>query len=303
MKSILIVSALLLAGSTAMAQGTGSATVVDRNTTQTDEFVSVDWKPSLVRDGAYDRKEHRTSVLGWQHLREADVLWKRRVWREIDVREKQNMAFRYPGDDETGGGYFIEILMDAVKKGKIKAYSTFSDDRFTTAYTKDQVMELLAGKKDTTKVIDPITGQETFTITNRDFDPERVIKYRLKEDWLFDRNLGRMVSRIIGIAPIVTVVDPNTGEARGTSALMWIYYPEAREVLAQYEVFNPENDVNRMNWDDFFEGRFFSSKIIQTSNPFQERIQDRYANPTEALYQGKSEQERLFEKEHNMWVY
>jgi gliding motility associated protien GldN len=266
------------------------------------EPVNPSWQPSLVRDGAYDRTPHTMRTLGWQPLREADILWKKRVWREIDTREKQNLAFRYPGDDQTGGGFFIEILLDAVKKGKIKAYSTF-DDRFTTALSKEQIMEQLSGKTDTIPSEDPVTGAITMVYSKRDFDPEAVTKYRVKEDYMFDRNLGRMVVRIIGIAPMVDRKDPTTGLLRATSPLMWIYYPEARPVFAQYEVFNPENDVQRMTWDDFLEGRYWAGRIIQVSNANNESFKNAGLTELEALYESQRTIEQVFEKEHDMWVY
>lgn len=266
------------------------------------EPVSGTWQPSLVRDGAYDRTPHTMRTLNWQPLREADILWKKRVWREVDTREKQNLAFRYPGDDQTGGGYFIEILLDAIKKGKVKAYSTF-DDRFTTALTKEQIIEKLVGKPDTITVIDPITEKTSIQISNREFDPDKVTLYRVKEDWMFDRNLGRMVVRIIGIAPLVDIKDPETGITRASTPLLWIYYPEARPVLAQYEVFNPENDVQRMTWDDYFEGRYWSGRIIQVSNGFNESFRNSGLTNVEALYEAQRATEQVYLKEHDMWVY
>ena len=297
--------ATALTAGNAFAQG-GRPTVTDApqaaNASTTSEPARADWQPSLVRDGAYDRTQHNMRILEWQPLREADVLWKKRVWREIDTREKQNLAFRYPGDDETGGGYFIEILMDAIKKGKIKGYSVY-DDRFTTALTKEQIIELLVGKPDTTQVENPITGAIEQKISRRDFNPDLVTKYRVKEDWMFDRNVGRMVSRIIGIAPLVDKQDPETGQYRGTTPLMWIYYPEARQVLAQYEVYNPENDVQRMTWDDYLEGRYWSGRIIQVSNGFNESFKSAGLNQSEALYESQQTTEKIMEKEHDMWVY
>jgi len=265
------------------------------------EPVSGTWQPSLVRDGAYDRTPHTIRPLTWQPLREADILWKKRVWREIDTREKQNLAFRYPGDDQTGGGYFIEILLDAVKKGKIKAYSTF-DDRFTTALSKEQIMEKLVGKADTIPQEDPITGEIKYIYNSRDFDPDKVTLYRVKEDWMFDRNLGRMVVRIIGIAPLVDIKNED-GTTRASTPLMWIYYPEARPVFAQYEVFNPENDVQRMTWDDYLEGRYWNGRIVQVSNGSNESFRNAGLNNLEALYESQRTAERVFEKEHDMWVY
>lgn len=295
-----LTSALVLMGGVSFGQ---TDPVMDQTQTQfsTTEAVNNYWQPSLVNDGVYDRVAHINRPLPWQYVREADILWKKRFWREIDTREKQNMAFRYPGDDMTGGGYFIEIMLDAVKKGKVKAYSNM-DDRFTTALSKDQIMELLIGKPDTQYVEDPITFELTMQITSREFNPDVVTKYRLKEDWIFDRNLGRMVGRIIGIAPIRDIYNED-GTFRGSQALFWIYYPELREILAQYEVFNPENDIARITWEQFFEGRFFSSKVIKTSNPFDLTFRERGMSNLEMLYEGQKAQEMLFNKEHDMWVY
>lgn len=265
------------------------------------ETVNEHWKPSLVPDGAYDRVPHVNKVLEWQPLREADVMWSKRVWREIDTRQKQNMAFRYPGDDYTGGGMFIEILIDAVKKGKVKAYSTF-DDRFTIAQTKEQIMEMIAGSVDSVPVEDPIDGTISWQVVKNDFNPDLITKFRIKEDHMFDRNLGRMVVRIIGLAPLMDKYNDD-GSFRASSPMFWLYYPELRIILVQYEVYNPENDVARMTWDEFFENRYFSSYVVKTSNPFDATFSVMGLEGTDLLYEGQRVNEQLFNKEHDMWVY
>lgn len=297
---IVAASALVLMGGVSFAQ---QASIQDiQSQFNPYDAVNDGWRPSLVRDGAYDRVEHTTKILDWQPLRENDIMWKKRVWREIDIREKQNMAFRFPGDDYTGGGYFIEIILDAIKKGKIKAYSNI-DDRFTSSLTKEQVLEMLIGSPDTQEVYDPVKDEYIVKVTRREFNPDVVTKYRIKEDYIFDRNLGRMVVRIIGIAPFQDIIDQSTGLFRASQAVFWLYYPEIRPMLAQYEVFNPENDVARMTWNDFFEGRYFASKIIKTSNPFDLGYSAKRMSPLEALYEGEKATEMLFNKEHDMWVY
>lgn len=293
-------AALLLTGTVAFAQNNPS--MVDQQT-QFDSYdgVNKNWQPSLVTDGVYDRVPHIVKTQDWQSVREADIMWKKRIWREIDIREKQNMAFRYPGDEYTGGGYFIEIILDAVKKGKVKAYSNM-DDRFTNALTKEQILEMMIGKPDTLMVEDPISGETKMVISSREFNPDVVTKYRLKEDWVFDRNLGRMVGRIIGIAPIQDRYNDD-GTYRASQPVFWLYYPEIRDMLAQYEVFNPENDIARITWDDYFENRRFTSKVIKTSNPFDATYRDRGMSNLEALYEGQKANEMIFNKEHDMWVY
>lgn len=296
----------LVSSSTGFAQS-GS---VDPMVSGSGSGVTKDWLPSRTPDGAYDRipmKDRMRQPIPWQSIREDDILWKKRVWREIDTREKQNVAFRYAGDEHTGGGMFIEILIDAIKKGKIVAYGTF-DDRFTTALTKEQIMEKVAGKKEVATVIDPTTGEETQVEKTTDFRPETITRFKIKEDWIFDRNMGQMVVRIVGIAPIQDLYDEN-GQYKGPQSMFWLYYPDIRGLLANYEVFNPQNDMARATWDEFFESRMFASRITKVSNPYGsigggygEDIKDRM-NPMESLYESRKITEEIFNKEHDMWVY
>ena len=94
-----------------------------------------------------------------------------------------------------------------------------------------------------------------------------------------------------------------SGEYIGSAPFFWLYYPDIRDVLAQYEVFNPENDIARMTWDDYFEGRFFSSYIYKISNPFDQRFKDFGLNEMDVLNEGQRVSEELMNKEHDMWVY
>lgn len=297
---------MVLSGSSVLAQ-TGS---VDPMVSGSSSGVHESWLPSRTPDGAYDRipmKDRARQPIPWAYIRESDILWKKRVWREIDTRQRQNVAFRYAGDEHTGGGMFIEILIDAIKKGKIVAYSVF-DDRFTTVLTKEQLMEQVAGKTDTVEVYDPIKDEYIMQVRTTDFRPETITKYRIKEDWIFDRNLGQMVVRIVGLAPVKDVYGDD-GIYRGPQAMFWLYYPDIRGLLANYEVFNPENDMYRSTWDEFFEARKFASRIYKVSNPFGtqrgsygERFKE-HLNKMEVLYEGKRAAEEIFNKEHDMWEY
>lgn len=263
------------------------------------QIVSESWKPSLRRDGAVDRVEHNNYLTPWQSIREADVLWSKRIWREIDTRQKQNFPFRYPGDEGSGGGMYIEILIHAIKQGQITA---FADDRFSIPLTLEDVMNKLVPPPDTTEVENP-DGTFSQVIVNKSFNPDDITKFRLKEDWIFDKNLGRMVVRIIGIAPYFDKKNDD-GTFRASLPLFWLYYPELRTSNVKYEVYNPENDVYRITWDDFFEKRLFSSYLLKSTfdNPLQEDI-IKTKKGIDILNKGEEVKEKLFNVEHDMWVY
>ncbi len=298
MKKISSLIACIALGQLAVAQPFDPSVPADK----TADYVRPDWQPSLVPDGVVDYVPKKAYVAPWQPIRANDVLYKKRVWRMIDTRQKQNMPFRYDGDDQTGGGTFIEILLHGIKKGEIMAYSA-ANDRFTSALSYEDVQAKLVGEKTVTSVIDVVTGEEQLIETQKDFSPSDVTKFMIKEDVIFDRNVGREVRRIIGIAPYFDRKNDD-GTYRATFPLFWVYYPNCRNFLAKYDVYNEQNDMYRMNWDDLFEKRAFSSYITKSSlnNPEQDDIRN-YKSNLDRLYESNRMNEELFNKEHDLWVY
>lgn len=250
---------------------------------------------SEVRDGAYDKITiSERQIIPYDHIREADVFWSKRVWRTIDVREKMNLSFKYPKQ------YLVDILRDHAIEGSITVYDQI-DDEFTTSVTPEEVAKMGVGNPDTIRVLDPITLMEKQEITKPEFDPQKVTKFRLKEDWIFDEETSTLVVRIIGLAPVQEMYGED-GNYRGDQVLFWAYYPELRPILAKYQVFNAKNDAVTISWEDLFEMRYFSSYIYKESNPHDRRIQD-YATGVDALYESDRVKNDIFNFEHDLWSY
>lgn len=250
---------------------------------------------SKVRDGAYDKVSVKENeIIPYDHIREADVFWSKRVWRVIDVREKINLTFKFPK------AYFVDLIRDAAIEGQITVYDAI-DDEFTSPMTPEQVSIAGVGTADTITVLDPVTLEERTEITNPTFDPAKVNKFRIKEDWIFDEETSTLICRIIGIAPILEVYDEN-GEYRGDKVMFWTYYPELRPLLARNEVFNAGNDGVRLSWDDLFEMRYFGSYIIKENNVYDRRIQD-YATGVDALYEADRVKNQIIDFEQDLWSY
>lgn len=263
--------------------------------------VNKDWKQSKTNDGGYNKnrtQDNQMLPLGWQPVRQDDLLWQKRVWREINALEKQNALLMYAGDEHTGGGMLIEVLIDAINRGKLVAYNTV-DDRYTTPMTKKELHDLMYPSADTIVVID-VDGTEVVQVVERDFKPETITRYRIKEDWLFDRNTGQVIVRISGLAPVRDVYDENN-QYRGSQAMFWVYYPDARSLLTNGEPLSSHQDMVRTTWDNYFEGRRFSSRIIKESQMNGLSYAEMEMSPMEALYAGKRAEQTIFNKEHDVW--
>ena len=259
---------------------------------------------STVLDGIYV-KEHYPSrrVIPYTSLREADVMWNKRVWRRIDLWEKQNHVLYFPIKDfAQGRKNLFEIIQDAVlNEGTITAYSPGSvvapDDMFTTPLTTEEVKKILTPttSEDVYDEFGEITGTQE---VENPIAASQVKFYDIKEEWFFDKQRSVMDVRIIGILPMIEV-ETETGE-KALKDLFWIYYPEARYVFANNEVFNRGNDAERRTYEDIFWKRQFASRITKVSNVYERRIAD-YKSGIDALLESEKLKEEIFNIEHDLW--
>ncbi len=239
-------------------------------------------------------------VLPYEPIREADLFWEKRIWRVLDIREKQNRPFAYPEAP------FFEIMVDAVEGGELTPYAT---EDFTTPMSSEDLNGLLFSI-DTTFVTNPDTYEDEMTIVQNEINFADIKRFRIKEIWFFDEESSTMKVRILGIAPVRDVYDENTGDFLFEQPMFWIYYPDSREYLARHKVYIPGNDANPLSWEDFFEMRPFSSYIYKESNVDDNRLQDYPSLQGDDLYSGiqrllESEKIKasIFNFEHDLWSY
>lgn len=154
-------------------------------------------------------------VVPYANIRQTDVAFSKRVWREIDLREKLNQAFASPKSR------LMDVIVKAIQAGELTAYDptpTENDpngDSFKNVLPPDQVMARLGG--DSVLVEEYNENNEVINshYESRAFSGENVVKFRIKEDWIFDKQRSVFEPRIIGIAPLITPnipgMDSNVG--------------------------------------------------------------------------------------------
>ncbi len=232
-------------------------------------------------------------ILPYDHIRESDLLFQRRIWRVIDIREKMNLPFAYPERP------FFTVLQDAAESGEITVYGT-EDDKFTTPLSVEEVASMGASV-DTVTTFDPETYEERQQIVTNELNPEDIKRYRVKEIWFFDTESSSLRVRILGIAPLKDEYDEN-GNFLYELPMFWVYYPDARKVLAKERAYAYGNDAANRTWEDIFESRFFSSYIYKESNVFDRRLQD-YLTGIDLLMESDRIKREIFNMEHDLWEY
>jgi hypothetical protein len=155
-----------------------------------------------------------------------------------------------------------------------------------------------------------------------------IFAFNVKEDWYFDKELSVFEKRIICIAPVAryTYSDQATTTERGDllvynklgkayrfdngfeeyteqweeREMFWLYFPELRNVIVNYFVYNDKNDSDRMSYDELFLLRYYSGQIYKSSNRYDQEVQD-YRHGVDALYEAEKFKDKMRNWEHDVW--
>lgn len=281
---------------------------------------------TTVLDGVYQQTHIPTKrVISYTHLREADVLWSKRIWRRIETRERLNFPLFYPEEPISDRMSLFDVIKYAVfDEGSLTVYRPSPAESLPGDGTGDQFsnpvlppngnrsdpeyikeLERMFGYEVTTPVLDefdePVIDAEGLPVeeTTVEFYTGRdIVAWEIKEDWFFDRQKSEMDVRIIAISPVVykTVEGAITGE----SNLFWLYFPQCRYVFQNFFVYNSQNNAMRMSFDDLFWKRKFTSFITKEDN-----VYDRFVLDTEKginrLLESEKIKEEMFKIEHDLW--
>jgi len=274
---------------------------------------------SREKNSVYNKEKHITKKMQpYTELREADIMWSRKIWREIDLRQKINHPFYYPENDGVGHTIndrksLIDVIYSAIQEGAITAYGNATmDDEFRSPMTTEEIKSI-GGAKVTIdeavnwdKVAQGMSEEEAMEkkVTETPFNRNTVKKWRVKEEWFFDKQRSVMDVRIIGLAPLQEDKDEVTGQLTGTfSPLFWVWFEEAREVLINAPAFNlVKNDAERRTYDDIFWKRMFGSTIVKEANVMDRKVNE-YMIGLDALLEADRIKAEIFNLEHDLWEY
>jgi len=207
----------------------------------------------------------------------------------------------------------IDVIYSAIQEGTITAYgNAVYDDEFRSPMTATEIKSIGGAVEEIREVTDMELVRQGVDIdlakktvaVKIPFNRNTVKKWRLKEEWFFDKQRSVMDVRIIGLAPLQENRDEITNKLTGGfSPLFWVHFPEAREVLINAEVFNlVKNDAERRTYDDIFWKRMFGSVIVREANVMDREVNE-YMVGLDALLEAERIKAEIFNIEHDLWEY
>jgi len=226
-------------------------------------------------------------------IKDEDVIYTKRVWRDIDLRDTINGVLNYPKSR------LIEVLITHVRNEELTAYNpknptTLDDvDGFDFPLDTTEALRMANGMVN-------VTNNKTGTVTQvaGEFNPELFKKYRIKEDWVLDGKRGVFEPRIVALAPLKM-----NDQTKEWQPVFWIAYEEARDILASKRLFNPLNDSSPLSLDDFFIHRLFSSHIVKETNAGDYKVKDLIGDPRQRLQESERIKKKMADMEQALWEY
>jgi gliding motility associated protien GldN len=167
----------------------------------------------------------------------------------------------------------------------------------------------LAGDPIQVPIYDSAGNVSGYKTESKDIVLDSFFKFRIKEEVVFDKESSRLFWRILGIAPLFNKYTAQTNQLVGADQVaFWVYYPDLRPTLGRYKVYNGKNYGLNQSWEELFENRMFSGRIVKSSvdNPFDKYIDEipgLKGNGVFQLLEGERIKEKIFNYELDLWSY
>lgn len=213
-------------------------------------------------DGFYKNTSYdKAKAFAYPPIDRNQVKFYKRVWREIDVHNPKNQIFNTPG------ATLADIIFEGVKTGRLTAYDPelMNPSGDNTFKKRLNYKEAMGSLRDSAMVdqFDKDGNKIGSRMVLNDFNPEKISRFRIKEDIFYDKRRSLVVTRIIGIAPLKEA--QAAGQTIGYTPIFWLYFPQARNYFASKDVSDPDHNLYDMTLDDVFLQRRFTSTIVRAT--------------------------------------
>lgn len=264
----------------------------------------------------------KVKPLSYGFVDEKDILKSMFVWEIIDLNDKINQPFYYDNPDgltskQTKSLY--QVILDAALNGDLK--EVYDDENFVVKLSADGIRQRLESARVSDAAIDILNSgrnlteqekQEYTDIYKTTTDKVKVLK--IMGMWYIDKRDATLKYRPLGIAAMgpdpamAGRVGPDGQLIEGANDLIdlfWVFYPDAREVLANNYVFNRKNSSADLSFDDLINARRFSTVIYKSSiGQGDGEIKDYIPrNAEEQIEESERIKGQILDMENDLWNY
>lgn len=232
-----------------------------------------------------------------QQTMQEDVVWRRDIYRELDLTKDENSGLYYPVEPVGSQMNLFTYMFKLMLTGKIPAYEYRIDGNISF---------------DNSAKIKPLTfldnyhiyyerGEKGLKLDDSDIPSREVKSYYIKEAAYYDQYSSTFHKKVVALCPIMSRED-DFGDGVAKYPLFWVKYEDIAPFLSKQMIMTSNlNNAATMSIDDYFVKNKYKGEIYKTNNMLGQTLAQ-YC-PTDSAM--KKEQERIeaeliaFEK--GMW--
>ena len=217
-----------------------------------------------------------------------DVVWRRDIYRDIDLTEKANGGLYYPKEAIGSQVNLFVYIFQLVLSGKVPAYeySPVSDSESFEPKARVKGKTIL----DNYHIYYEVNDEGRMRIDPSDYPSAEVKSYYLKESAYYDQANAEFHRKVIALCPVLNRED-DFGDGTSKYPLFWVKYDDLAPFLGKFVVKTSDmNDAATMSADDFFTKNMYKGKIYKTNNLLGQTLAQ-VANGNDSIM--KAEQQKI----------
>lgn len=226
-----------------------------------------------------------------------DVVWRRDIYREIDLNQDENAGLYYPTEPMGSQMNLFTYLFKLMMTGNVRAYEYRLDGN--EVFTDDARIKPLAFL-DNYHIFYERTDRGIH-IDDSDIPSKEVTAYYIKESAYYDQSTATFHTKVQALCPIMKRED-DFGDGATSYPLFWVKYDDLSPFLAKQTIMTSNlNNAAVMSIDDYFTKNMYRGKIYKTTNMLGKTLAQ-YCKTDSAL---TKEQQRIEHEiaafEENIW--
>lgn len=191
-----------------------------------------------------------------------DVVWRRDIYREIDLSQPSNAGLYYPVEPIDKQLNLFTYIFKLALNGYIPVYEYRLDgNEIFNDSAKVNIKTVL----DNYHIFyETVNGK--LRVDNSDIPSAEVKLYYLKESAYYDQANSTFHRKVLALCPVMMREDDFGGEA-AKYPLFWVKYSDLEPFLSRQTVMTSDlNNASVMSLDDFFTLTKYQGKIYKTTN-------------------------------------
>ncbi|MEE0423820.1 MAG: gliding motility protein GldN [Prevotella sp.] len=231
-------------------------------------------------------------------LMDEDVVWRRDIYRELDLNNEANAALYYPVEPKGNQMNLFTTIFRLMMTGKITVFQYRMDgnESFAAADRVDPKSFL-----DNYHIYYEKQANGRIKLDNSDIPSREVKSYYIKESSFFDQRSATFHTKVLALCPIMTRED-DFGDGGTKFPLFWVKYDDLAPYLTRQQVMTSNlNNAVVMSIDDYFARNQYKGKIYKTNNLLGQTLSQYCTTDSAMAKEQKRIEAELVAFEKNIW--